>query len=159
MTSRQLFKIYLKDVRQCWQNNIERFLDGQRFGYGTALAEIRAGQKRSHWIWYVFPQLKGLGHSPNSVFYGIDGLGEAKEYLSHPVLGQRLREITQALLDNPGKDIECIMPGIDAVKLKSSMTLFDAACPDDIFNDVLQKYYGGQRDQRTLEMIAPYLAP
>ena len=133
--------------------NINRFIDGQRFGYECALSEIKAGRKESHWIWYVFPQLKGLGHSPNSVFYGIDGVEEAKEYLAHPLLGSRLREITQALLDIPDKNIESIMPGIDAVKLKSSMTLFDVICPNDIFDAAIQKYFNGKRDQLTLERL------
>ena len=130
-----------------------RFIDGQRFGYECALSEIKAGRKESHWIWYVFPQLKGLGHSPNSVLYGIDGVEDAKEYLAHPLLGSRLREITQALLDIPDKNIESIMPGIDAVKLKSSMTLFDAVCPNDIFDAAIQKYFNGMRDQLTLERL------
>ena len=134
--------------------NLERFLDGQRFGYETALAEVKAGCKRNHWIWYVFPQLKGLGYSPNSQYYGISGREEAEAYLAHPVLGVRLREITQALLDLRGLSIEDVMPGIDVLKLKSSMTLFDAVCPGDVFALVLEKYYEGTRDRRTLEMIS-----
>lgn len=130
--------------------NLERFLDGQRFGYDCALREIRNGRKENHWIWYVFPQMRGLGHSPNSQFYGIDGKDEAAAYLAHPILGTRLREITGALLVLEGKTIDEIMPGIDAVKLKSSMTLFDAVCPDDIFSEVLGKYFRGERDKMTL---------
>lgn len=130
-----------------------RFIDSQRAGYETALKEIKAGRKESHWIWYVFPQLRGLGHSFNSEYYGIEDLDEAKAYLANYILGPRLREITQALLDSPVKDIESIMPGIDAVKLKSSMTLFDAVCPDDVFDAVLQKYFNGKRDRLTLKRI------
>lgn len=133
--------------------NLERFLDGQRFGYDCALREIRNGRKENHWIWYVFPQMRGLGHSPNSQFYGIDGKDEAAAYLAHPILGTRLREITGALLVLEGKTIDEIMPGIDAVKLKSSMTLFDAVCPDDIFSEVLGKYFRGERDKMTLSYL------
>ena len=103
---------------------VERFLDGQRFGYDTALAEMKQGEKRNHWIWYIFPQVKGLGHSPNAQYYGIKDLEEAKAYLQHPVLGPRLWEITRAVLSHKGKDIYDIMGSrIDAMKLKSSMTL------------------------------------
>lgn len=133
--------------------NLERFLDGQRFGYDCALREIRNGRKENHWIWYVFPQMRGLGHSPNSQFYGIDGKDEAAAYLAHPILGTRLREITDALLVLEGKTIDEIMPGIDAVKLKSSMTLFDAVCPDDIFSEVLDKYFRRERDKMTLSAL------
>lgn len=133
--------------------NLERFLDGQRFGYDCALREIRNGRKENHWIWYVFPQMRGLGHSPNSQFYGIDGKDEAAAYLAHPILGTRLREITGALLVLEGKTIDEIMPGIDAVKLKSSMTLFDAVCPDDIFSEVLDKYFRRERDKMTLSSL------
>ena len=134
-------------------SNIDRFLDGQRFGYDCALTEIRNGHKVNHWIWYVFPQLMGLGHSPNSKYYGVDGILEAKAYLNHPVLGFRIKEISAALLENAGKDIKTIMPGIDALKLKSSMTLFDYIRPNDIFTQVLNTFYGGERDQLTLSML------
>lgn len=110
-------------------------------------------RKKNHWEWYVFPQMRGLGHSPNSKFYGIDGKDEAAAYLAHPILGTRLREITGALLVLEGKTIDEIMPGIDAVKLKSSMTLFDAVCPDDIFSEVLDKYFRGERDKMTLSCL------
>lgn len=102
---------------------------------------------------YVFPQLRGLGHSPNSEYYGIADLKEAGEYLAHPILGSRLKEISSALLEHKGKDIETIMPGIDALKLKSSMTLFDAVCPGDIFAQVLDEFFAGRRDERTIGMI------
>lgn len=133
--------------------NLDRFLDGQRFGYEYALEEIRSGRKEGHWIWYVFPQLKGLGHSPNSQYYGISGREEAEAYLEHPVLGARLREITSALLLIAGKRIEEILLPVDVLKLRSSMTLFDAVCPDSCFKDVLVKYYGGNEDDLTLKML------
>lgn len=133
--------------------DLDRFLVGQQFGYDWALKEIQAGKKEEHWIWYVFPQLKGLGYSSNSRFYGIDGREEAEAYLKHEVLNARLREITSALLLHKGTPILEIMPGIDCLKLKSSMTLFDAICPNDIFDEVLQCFFDGKRDKVTLRMI------
>ena len=106
---------------------MERFLDAQEVVYTTALAEIRAGRKSSHWIWYIFPQMRGLGHSYNSEYYGIESLEEAREYLHHEVLGERLREITGALLEHRNKSATDILGEIDAMKLRSSMTLFDIA--------------------------------
>lgn len=133
---------------------LQRFLDAQRFGYETALKEMKAGEKRSHWIWYIFPQVKGLGRSPDSQFYGVVGLEEAKAYLEHPVLGKRLREITQEVLNHSGKNINSIMGSrIDAMKFKSSMTLFDAVSPSDIFAKALDTFYNGKRDQRTFQEL------
>lgn len=133
---------------------IERFLDGQRFGYETALAEMKRGEKRNHWIWYIFPQAKGLGHSPNAQYYGIKDLEEAKAYLQHPVLGQRLREITAEVINHSDKDIETIMGSwIDAVKFRSSMTLFDLVSPDDIFKKALDVFYEGKADEKTLSIL------
>ncbi len=135
-------------------DELQRFIDGQRYGYETALKEMIAGEKRNHWIWYVFPQIKGLGHSPQSQIYGIKNLDEAKSYLAHPVLGQRLREITSVVLTHSDKDIRSIMgSGIDAMKFKSSMTLFDVVSPNDIFGKALEVFYEGERDKRTLSMI------
>ncbi len=134
---------------------LQRFLDGQRFGYETALKEMKAGEKHSHWIWYIFPQIKGLGHSPNSQFYGIANMAEAKAYLNHPVLGARLREITQEVLNHASKGINVIMGSdIDVMKFKSSMTLFDAAYPCDIFARALDIIFAGNRDQRTLDILS-----
>lgn len=133
--------------------NLERFLDGQRFGYDYALEEIKAGEKNGHWIWYVFPQMKGLGHSPNSNYYGISSIDEAREYLAHPVLGARLREISEAFLAIEGKSAEEILSWIDALKVCSCMTLFDAVSPEDIFDKVLDKYYEGKRDGKTLALL------
>ena len=133
---------------------IERFLDGQRFGYETALAEMVNGRKMNHWIWHIFPQIKGLGHSPNAQFYGIRDLDEAREYLAHPVLGQRLREITNAVLTHKGEDIYEIMgSSIDALKFRSSMTLFDLVSPDDIFAEAMDAFYSVQRCPRTIELV------
>ena len=132
---------------------LNRFLQAQDSCYDQALAEIRAGKKSSHWIWYVFPQLKGLGHSYNSSYYGISGKAEAAAYLNHPVLSARLREISEALLSVEGVGIRTIMSGIDSLKLCSSMTLFDSVSPNDIFAEVLQKYFDGKRDHRTLHIL------
>lgn len=132
---------------------LERFLMAQSTpyaGYDLALAEIKNGRKVSHWIWYVFPQLLGLGHSKYSILFGIKGRGEAEAYLKHPVLGSRLREITNALLEHKGRYPESILGNIDAVKVKSCMTLFDCISPNDIFNEVLREFYDGKRDPRSL---------
>lgn len=133
--------------------NLERFIDAQdsRWGsYNDALQEIRNGQKQSHWIWYVFPQIKGLGHSYNSEFYGISNKEEAKAYLDHPILGKRLREITQTLLECNNKTADDILGFPDVLKVRSCMTLFDLVAPDDIFDKVLYKYYEGQRCEKTI---------
>ena len=130
--------------------DLERFIEAQKYDYDGALSEIKNGQKRGHWIWYIFPQIKGLGHSYNSEFYGISSKEEAKAYLDHPVLGQRLREITQALLDCDNHSAEDIFGYPDVLKVRSCMTLFDLVAPDDIFNDVLYKYYEGQRCDKTI---------
>ncbi len=135
--------------------DLERFLREQEHDYDTALAEIRAGHKQSHWIWYIFPQLKGLGRSYNSEFFGIEDIDEARAYLQHPVLGKRLREITEALLGLEVSDPEKVMGGsIDSVKLNSCMTLFAHISEDgSIFHRVLDKFFGGQQDARTLSML------
>ena len=123
--------------------DLQRFLRAQESAYPVALHEIQSGGKRSHWIWYIFPQQKGLGHSFNSEFYGLDGVEEARAYLAHPVLGARLREITQALLAHRGKIsiLELMGSPIDVLKLRTSMTLFDQVSPNDIFAEVLQTYF------------------
>ena len=130
--------------------DLERFLEAQGMDYGMALREIQDGQKRGHWIWYIFPQIKGLGHSYNSEFYGISGTEEAKAYLSHPVLGQRLREIASALLNCENPSASDILGFPDDLKVRSCMTLFDLVSPNDIFNDVLDKYYEGKRCEKTI---------
>ena len=130
--------------------DLERFIEAQKYDYDGALREIKNGLKQGHWIWYIFPQIKGLGHSYNSEFYGISSKEEAKAYLEHPVLGSRLREITQAFLDYNNKTADDILGFPDVLKVRSCMTLFDLVSPNDIFNDVLYKYYEGQRCDKTI---------
>lgn len=135
-------------------NSLDRFLDAQERMYEIALKEIRNGEKESHWMWYIFPQLRGLGRSQVAYTYGINGLEEAKAYLAHPVLSARLIEISEALLDHNDEDIEDIFGDIDAMKLRSSMTLF--ACigkNDSIFHKVLNCFYKGKKDDQTLKLI------
>lgn len=132
---------------------LQRFIEAQNDSYDQALKEIRNGRKLTHWIWYIFPQIKGLGFSYNSEYYGITSLQEARDYLENELLRKRLFEITESLLMHKGKDIESIMGDIDALKLKSSMTLFDAVQPGSIFGEVLDEFYGGERCRRTLEKI------
>ena len=134
--------------------SLNRFLEAQKIMYETALEEIKKGEKESHWIWYIFPQLRGLGYSPKAYTYGIDGLEEAKAYLEHPVLSARLIEITEALLTHRGKDIEDIMGDIDALKLRSSMTLFALISEtDSVFHQVLEVFYDSKMDEMTLGLL------
>ena len=132
---------------------LQRFIEAQNDSYDQALKEIRNGRKLTHWIWYIFPQIKGLGFSYNSEYYGITSLQEARDYLENELLRKRFFEITESLIMHKGKDIESIMGDIDALKLKSSMTLFDAVKPGSIFGEVLDEFYGGERCRRTLEKI------
>ena len=133
---------------------LDRFLDAQRGDYAAALAEVRRGRKTRHWMWYNFPQIAGLGQSSTARYYSIRDLEEAREYYAHPVLGQRLREISGVLLDLRGSDPVAVFGGIDSMKLKSSMTLFAVAAPDDpLFQQVLDKYYGGEQDALTLRIL------
>ena len=135
--------------------NLSRFIEAQERDYQTALREIATGRKRTHWIWYVFPQLKGLGRSQTAEYYGIDGFDEAVAYMAHPVLGPRLVQISQALLALEACDAHAVMGSPDDLKLRSCMTLFEAAAPDEpMFARVLDKFYGGQRDGCTLAMLA-----
>lgn len=134
-------------------HNLDRFVEAQEYSYPIALGELREGRKRSHWMWYIFPQLKHLGHSYNSQFYGMSGIDEATAYLQHPVLGPRLREVSEAILNLPASDPREVFGGIDALKLRSSMTLFDRVSPDDIFSRVLDKYFSSRRDPRTLKIL------
>ena len=136
--------------------DLERFIKVQDSGWATyseALSEIKEGHKCGHWIWYVFPQIKGLGHSQNSEFYGISGKDEAKAYLEHPVLGKRLRDITKALLECLNPSAYNILGFPDVLKVQSCMTLFDLVSPNDIFNDVLDKYYEGKRCVKTIKRL------
>lgn len=132
---------------------MQRFIQAQENNYQTALAEVRTGYKCSHWMWYIFPQLKGLGFSSTAQYYGINGREEAMAYLKHPVLGARLREITSVLITLEGKSAVEIFGRTDAMKLRSSMTLFYAVSEDELFKKVLDKYYDGKLDGRTLAML------
>jgi uncharacterized protein (DUF1810 family) len=135
--------------------NLARFLDAQARDYAAALGELRAGHKRSHWMWYVFPQMRGLGRSDNAHFYGISSLEEARTYLADPILGKRLRECVEALLQTTGSSAEEILGGIDAQKLRSSLTLFRIAGPGEtLFVEGLEKFFDGKLDPQTLELLA-----
>lgn len=136
---------------------LERFVAAQDDGgtYQRALAELRRGRKASHWMWFVFPQLAGLGRSPMAVEYAIASLEEARAYLRHPVLGPRLLECSAVLTEQSGRSAEQIFGGIDAVKLRSSMTLFHVADPrQPLFTAVLNQYFGGQLDDATLARLS-----
>jgi uncharacterized protein (DUF1810 family) len=137
------------------KHDLTRFISAQARTYDAALAEIRAGRKRTHWMWFIFPQLKGLGLSSNAVYYGIDALEEAVEYLKHPVLGVRLLEISRALLGLPGNNATVVMGTPDDLKLRSCMTLF-ARAPgaDPVFGQVLDQYFRGEQDAKTLALLA-----
>lgn len=134
---------------------VSRFTEAQKYSYGQALNEIKRGRKESHWIWYIFPQLKGLGKSYNSEFYGIADIDEAREYMSDPVLSARLIEISEELLKLDSCNPVEVMGGhTDACKLKSCMTLFSVASPEtEVFEKVLEKFFNGRKDGRTLGML------
>jgi uncharacterized protein (DUF1810 family) len=133
--------------------SLERFVEAQDGSYATALSEIEAGRKRSHWMWYIWPQLKGLGHSQMAQHYGIADAAEARDYLAHPTLGPRLVEISRAMLAHRERAPEAVLGGIDALKLRSSATLF-AAQPgaDPVFAEILDAFYDGP-DERTLALL------
>lgn len=133
--------------------DLDRFHEAQAKHYQTALMEIKDGYKHSHWMWFIFPQIKGLGLSPTSQYYAISDLGEAKAYLEDEVLGSRLREICGELLKHSGRSVQGILGGIDSMKLKSSMTLFDKVAHNDIFDKVLDVFFFGERDERTIEIL------
>jgi uncharacterized protein (DUF1810 family) len=139
--------------------SVGRFVQAQDNGeYERALAEIRSGRKRSHWIWYIFPQARGLGNSQMATYYGIASAEELAAYVAHPVLIARLREITQALLDLDETNPEHVMSWIDAKKLRSCMTLFGDATGEPIFRQVLDRYYHGRADERTREIVTGWNA-
>lgn len=148
--------------------DLERFVDAQADVYDQALAELHRGRKSSHWMWFVFPQIAGLGHSPMARRYAIADLAEARAYLAHPLLGPRLRACAQAMLAHAGRSAEAILGEIDAVKLRSSMTLFELAGSeaavfeaegaeagggDTVFARVLGAFYDGRRDDATLTLV------
>ncbi|PVY44202.1 DUF1810 domain-containing protein [Pontibacter virosus] len=133
---------------------LNRFLDAQASSYEQALSEIKSGRKRSHWMWFIFPQLQGLGYSETARFYAIKDLQEAQLYLQHPVLGPRLVEISKAMLALESKTATQALGNPDDLKLRSSMTLF-AAVPgaDPVFQAVLDKYFNGEKDKKTLQLL------
>ena len=136
------------------QTALLRYVEAQAKTYAVALRELQAGRKRSHWMWFIFPQLRGLGKSDMAYRYGVAGLEEAKAYLRHPVLGARLRECCAALLAHKDRRIEDILGELDAMKLRSSMTLFALASVDGgLFRAVLEAFFDGQADRRTIDMI------
>ena len=137
-------------------SDLARFVDAQDAGgtYETALRELREGRKRSHWMWFVFPQVEGLGRSPTAQHFGVRGLREARAYVAHPVLGPRLVEAARALVDQPSDDPVAVLGATDAMKLRSSMTLFAAADPDQpVFGAVLDRFFGGEPDDATLARL------
>jgi uncharacterized protein (DUF1810 family) len=139
--------------------DLQRFVDAQDAAgmYATALAELRRGRKTSHWMWFVFPQVAGLGQSPTAQYYGLRGLAEAQAYLAHPVLGPRIRECASTVAALETADPVGVFGGIDAVKLRSSMTLFGRAAEDDdsrrLFTAVLDHFFGGEEDPATLARL------
>ena len=134
--------------------NLKRFLEAQEKDYVTALQEIKNGKKRSHWMWYIFPQITGLGLSSTSNYYAIADIDEAKEYMRNPVLKTHMLEICEALLQLNNKDANKIFGYPDNLKLKSSMTLFEAVTPEyEVFKAVLEQYFQGERDEKTINII------
>lgn len=134
--------------------DLDRFINAQQSSYATALQEIKNGRKRSHWIWYIFPQLKGLGFSANSQYYGIENMGEAIDYLSHPVLGKRLIEICKALYALPTNNATAILGNPDDLKLKSCLTLFSCVPnADPVFEQLLAKFFNSDKDNQTLQLL------
>ena len=137
--------------------DLSRFISAQEGIYDRALAELRDGLKRSHWMWYIFPQVEGLGHSPTTRRYSIKSLEEARHYLAHPVLGQRLKESAEAVLAIQGRSAADIFGHPDDWKLQSSMTLFELVSgPESVFGRILEKYYQGKRDTRTLQIVGKH---
>lgn len=136
------------------RHDMQRFVDAQASSYGKVLAELRAGKKRSHWMWFIFPQLRGLGSSRNAEFYGIASLAEARAYLAHPVLGERLRECVSAMLGVRGASAEEVLGFVDAMKLHSCLTLFHKADPaETLFSKALNRFFGAAIDDRTLRLL------
>ncbi len=133
----------------------QRFLEAQAPIYDRVLAELRAGEKQSHWMWFIFPQIIGLGSSPMARSYALHSLAEAEAYLAHPVLGARLRECCQAMQNIRGKSAREVLGSPDDLKFRSSLTLFNEAAPDEVqFFNLLEKYFDGEPDERTLEILA-----
>ena len=136
-------------------SELDRFIRAQEYNYSDALKEIKNGKKISHWMWYVFPQIKGLGKSDTAKWYAIKDLQEARDYLNNEILSNRLEQVCKALLDLDCNDAYKIFGSPDDMKLKSSMTLFEIAAPENkIFKRVLDKYFNGERNQKTIEIIS-----
>ncbi len=134
--------------------DLQRFVDAQEPVYEQVRAELRAGRKQSHWMWFIFPQIAGLGQSPTLVFYALSSLDEAKAYLAHPLLGRRLRECAQLALEVEGRTAREFFGSVDELKFRSSMTLFTIAAPDVLlFSQCLEKFFGGRLDPATLEKL------
>lgn len=142
MTAAQLFEL-------------DRFVQAQTGVYDIAMAELRAGRKQTHWMWFIFPQLRGLGHSPTARHFGIVSIGEARAYLAHGLLGPRLESATQAVLAGPGQSLTAIFGSPDDLKFRSSMTLFAAASPDaaEFCEAALKRFCAGERDGATLALL------
>lgn len=144
-------------MKEFSETDINRFIDAQEIpyfcGYKQALEEVKNGKKINHWIWYIFPQLRCLGCSSRAHYYGIADRDEAKRYLEHPILGARIREITKVLLEYKDKTALLIFGYIDTVKVRSCMTMFDFLSPDDIFGEVLDSFYKGERCELTLKVM------
>jgi uncharacterized protein (DUF1810 family) len=139
-----------------YDNTLHRFLAAQEAAFPVALAELQHGRKHSHWMWYIFPQLQGLGRSATAHYYALRDGEEARAYAQHPQLGSRLLLLCATLLALPSADATCILGSPDDVKLRSSMTLFDAVCPaQPIFQQVLDKFFQGQPDAQTLRLLYP----
>lgn len=132
---------------------LDRFIKAQELDYNIALSEMKSGRKRSHWMWYIFPQIKGLGFSSTAQYYAIQNKKEAEEYLAHPVLGKRLLEISEVLLQIESSDASRVMGYPDDMKLKSSMTLFYLVSGNDIFKQVLDKFFDGEIDKKTEDLL------
>lgn len=136
------------------KSNLNRFIKAQNNVYQQVVTELRNGRKTSHWMWYIFPQLEQLGRSSTAIFYGIKNLEEAQKYLEHPLLGTRLKECCQILVEGEETSVDKIFGSPDNKKLKSSMTLFDAVPNSDpIFEQVLTKFFNGQKDDKTLSLL------
>ena len=135
-------------------DGLERFVQAQADSYARALREIKSGRKTSHWMWYIFPQLSGLGHSQTARYYAIRDCAEAEAYLAHPVLGKRLLEISSELLKLESSDATAVMGWPDDLKLKSSMTLFSLVSREPVFRQVLEKYFRGEEDAYTVQAIS-----
>lgn len=133
--------------------DLKRFVTAQEHDYEIALREVQAGCKRSHWMWYIFPQIKGLGRSEIAQYYAIQSEEEANAYLEHPILGKRLQEISIALLGLPMSDVQAVFGYTDSLKLQSSMTLFYQVSQYFVFERVLKKFFGGELDQKTISIL------